>query len=189
MRSRLAEVRAPTLVIHSKGDRRIPVEVGRDLAASNKAAKIRRAGLRWLRSCASPSANLRRFQSVRTIRTLFSGSSHERIRDCARSAVPAASSARRSRRLSSSSRTTSAVSSAGECLCAPAARKLNGSAVATGSSSLHRSESSLGRVVRTVGASVVISTRRALSRRGRNRELVAQSSALDAHLEAPRAQT
>jgi pimeloyl-ACP methyl ester carboxylesterase len=34
VRDRLAEVRVPTLVIHSKGDRRIPVATGRDIAAS-----------------------------------------------------------------------------------------------------------------------------------------------------------
>src|SRR5690606_23591471 len=34
VRHRLAEVKARTLVIHSLGDRRIPVEVGHELAAS-----------------------------------------------------------------------------------------------------------------------------------------------------------
>lgn len=34
VRERLAEVRVPTLVIHSLGDRRIPVASGRDIAAS-----------------------------------------------------------------------------------------------------------------------------------------------------------
>lgn len=34
VRHRLKEVRVPTLVIHSLGDRRIPVETGRDIAAS-----------------------------------------------------------------------------------------------------------------------------------------------------------
>ena len=33
VRDRLAEVSVPTLVIHSRGDRRIPVTVGRDIAA------------------------------------------------------------------------------------------------------------------------------------------------------------
>ncbi|MEO1574439.1 MAG: alpha/beta fold hydrolase [Pseudomonadota bacterium] len=33
VRDRLAEVRVPTLVLHARGDRRIPLEVGRDLAA------------------------------------------------------------------------------------------------------------------------------------------------------------
>ena len=34
VRAQLAKVTVPTLVIHSLGDQRIPVEIGRDLAAS-----------------------------------------------------------------------------------------------------------------------------------------------------------